>query len=70
MGQRKPPPDWFVMLVGPMIAVIAALGLMLVLGNWLDRFKPHGNEKPAFTPEWTCHSRYNGGYCERTGPRP
>ena len=54
-------------VLGSVLAVAAAL-------SWLDYFLNFHPRPPlsqrAFVPEWTCYSKYDGGYCLRTGPPP
>lgn len=35
-----------------------------------QRKHPFPPSERLFVPEWTCYSKYQGGYCERTGPPP
>jgi hypothetical protein len=41
--------------------------VVLVSGAWLKSIQPPPDKRVFIPREWSCHSKYTGGYCERTG---
>ena len=49
--------------------VVVLVGCMVVwgLGAWIHGLMPPPSQRIYIPHQWACHSRYQGGYCERTG---
>ena len=74
-GLRLDP--WEQMRLVSILKTSAVLGGVLVFAAalaWLEYFLAYHPRPPrsqrAFVAEWTCYSKYDGGYCQRTGPPP
>ncbi len=51
-------------------SVLAVAGALTWFGFFLNYQQRPPLSQRAFVPEWTCYSKYEGGYCLRTGPPP
>ena len=75
-GMRLDP--WEQMRLFSILRTAAVLSSVLAVAaalSWLEYFLNYQLVQPpqsqrAFVPEWTCYSKYDGGYCLRTGPPP
>jgi hypothetical protein len=51
----------------PFAIVIAGCVAILIGGMWLKGIMPPPSERIYIPYQWVCHSKSQGGYCERTG---
>jgi hypothetical protein len=65
-GDFWEPAIWCARLYAPFVWVVAGAFVLCFIIVLLGGIKLPS--KPIYVPhEWTCHSKYYGGYCERTG---
>jgi len=51
----------------PFAMVIVGGIAVLAFGAWLKNIQPPPDKRVFIPREWSCRSKYEGGYCERTG---
>jgi hypothetical protein len=58
---------WYLEPALPFLGVITALLLVTALAVWAIRVAPPPGKRMQIPHEWTCASKYQGGWCDRTG---
>ena len=60
-------PELYQNVIVPFGMVLAGLIVVSLIGAGLSAIRPPPGQEFFIPREWSCHSKYQGGYCERTG---